>query len=134
MCAPRLGARRCQAMGKPVLCMSPKETAVGDGQPVVLYGGGRSQGFRPRRRRLSLRRRGIAVVAAVRFDPVAVSRCALLFLPHVSTVLVLKTFLFSCSFLKDNCVPILAADPRFSRFLLCYECDDDGPTKDAVRV
>jgi len=32
-------------MGKPVLCMSPKETAVGDGQPVVLYGGGPQPGF-----------------------------------------------------------------------------------------
>jgi len=33
--------------------------------------GDRSQGFRPRRRRLSLRRGGIAVVAAVRSDPAA---------------------------------------------------------------
>lgn len=39
-----------------------------------------------RRRRLSLRCGGIAVVAAVRFDPAAAQRCAPFFLPHVSVV------------------------------------------------
>jgi len=34
-----LNARRRQAMGKPVLCMSPKEAVVGVGQ-VGLRGGG----------------------------------------------------------------------------------------------
>lgn len=75
--------------------------------------GGRSQGFRPRRRRLSLQRGGIAVVAAVRSDPAAVSQCALLLLPHVSTVLVPKDtyFFFPCPFSRG----ISVADPRVLR-------------------
>lgn len=69
----------------------------GGGRPAgrwFFMVGGRSQGFRPRRRRLSLRRGGIAVVAAVRSDPAAVSQCALFFLPHVSMVFVPKDFYF----------------------------------------
>lgn len=87
--------------------------------------GDRSQGFRPRRRRLSLRRGGIAVVAAVRSDPAAVSQCALLFLPHVSTVFVPKDFHFSFpapSCARDNRVGVISRGPshrdiRNSRFL-----------------
>lgn len=58
------------------------ERSVG-GSP---WWGGRSRGSRPRRRRLSLRRGGIAVVAAVRYDPAAVSQYALFFVPHVLSV------------------------------------------------
>jgi len=105
--------------------------------------GGRSQGFRPRRRRLSLRRGGIAVVAAVRSDPAAVSQCALFLLPHVSTVSSCPegfSFLLLCPFLRerDNRVAnISRGSPRSLHLaiLQCYECDDDdGPMRDGVRV
>ena len=90
----------------------------GGGRPAggSWWWGGRSQGFRPRRRRLSLRCGGIAVVAAVRSDSTAVSQCALLFLSHVSTIFVPKEFFF------------------FYLFLSALSCARDNPRGDISRA
>lgn len=115
---------RARPRGNRCCICHPKRRRWGPAGRWFAMVGGRSQGFRPRRRRLSLRRGGIAVVAAVRSDSAAVSQCALLFLPHVSTVFRVEGFFisfslpFSCA--RDNCVAISVADPcglRNSQFL-----------------
>lgn len=93
-----------------------KRPAVGNGRPVgPRWWGGRSRGFRPRRRRLSLRRGGIAVVAAVRYDPTAVSQYAVYALFFVSHVLSVgscqETVIFSSRppfFDRGNILPRIA--------------------------